>query len=211
MEPRGSVPVPDPTAATTASLQRESSALKELLLQRITAVEQGIQIAHENLVRVPTDVDKAISHLREVVEAKLDTVQEKFAGIATQFRERDTRVDQTAALAKQALDAALQAAKELVGTQSASFVASIEKSDASTEKRFDALQLTIAAVTTGVTDKIDDLKDRLTLLEGTDRGKTVAVVEKQASSTSMINVAAMLAGWAIAAAALISLFSVVHK
>ena len=186
--------VPDPSVLTTQNLLREIAGLRELMGDRIASIEKAVSVAHEDLVRVPTEVDRAIAHLREVVEQKFLTVQERFAGIATQFSERDTRVDQTAATADQALKAALQAAKELVGTQSDSFAASIEKSDAATEKRFDALQLTISVATAAANDKIDDLKERLTLLEGQDRGKSTAVGAQHAAEFSTTNMWGVVLG-----------------
>jgi hypothetical protein len=187
------------------ALQIELNELDKRFEARAAGIEKAVDVAHENLVRVPTDVDKSINHLGEVTAAKFEVVVEKFKGIDTQFVERDTRVDQTRALQKEALDAALQAAKELVGKQNDNFAASIAKSDAGTTKLIDGLLNTISQAASATSDKIDDLKQRLTLLEGTDRGKSVAVVEKQASSTSMINIVGMIAGWALAIVALITL------
>jgi t-SNARE complex subunit (syntaxin) len=187
-------PDPDPTVLTTQALLREIAGLRELLSQRVESIEKAVSVAHENLVRVPTDVDKAISHLKELLLEKFATTGVRFEGIQTQFGERDTRVDNAARESKEALGAALQAAKELVGTQSASFAVSIEKSDAATEKRFDALQLTITAVTTAVNDKIDDLKQRLTLVEGQARGNPSAVVEARAATWNSANIWGIILG-----------------
>jgi polyhydroxyalkanoate synthesis regulator phasin len=179
----GSIPVPDPSVLTTQALLREIGGLRELLSQRVESIEKAVEVAHNNLVRVPTDVDRTVGHLREVVHEKFNTVSERFDGIATQFAERDTRVEQTARAGEEALKAALQAAKELVGTQSASFSISIDKAEAATEKRFDAAN-----------DKIEDLKERLTLLEGQGRGKVDAVATRQASTFNVANVISVILG-----------------
>ncbi len=189
MEPTiGSVPVPDPTVLTTASLLREIGSLRELLLARITALENAVALAHENLVRVPTETDKAIDHLREVVFQRFDVEKQKFIGIQTQFEERDTRVEQTATAYKEALGAALQAQKEAVGKQNDNFSLSIAKSETATNKQIDQLGQLQAASAQAANEKIDDLKQRITLLEGQDRGKSTAVVAQHAATWNAANI-----------------------
>jgi hypothetical protein len=188
------IPTADPSALTTSALLREIGGLRELLMARIVAVEDAVKLAHQNLVRVPTETDKAVGHLREVIDAKLTTIEEKFIGIETQFAERDVRVDQSTKTSKEALDAALQAAKEQVGNQNESFVTSIGKSETSTAKQIDLLARTAAAEAHANSDKIDDLKERLTLLEGQDRGKSTAVVAHQAATGNAANIWGMILG-----------------
>ncbi len=82
-----------------------------------------------NITRVPTDTDKQIQHLKELVVALIEErdklVAEKFNGISTQFKERDVRVEQTARDTKVAVDAALQAAEKAVIKQNEQFGFSI--------------------------------------------------------------------------------------
>jgi hypothetical protein len=184
----------DPSHLTTQALLREIANLRELLMSRIVALEDAVKLAHEDLVRVPTETDKAINHVRGVLLGKLDVVDERFHRIATQFLERDTRVDQSARTSKEALDAALQAAKELVGMQNQSFMISIAKSEAATEKQIDLLVRNMSVGTKANDDKIDDLKQRLTLLEGQDRGKSTAVVAQHANTASAASVIGVVLG-----------------
>lgn len=197
----GITPVPDPSILTTQNLLREIAGLRELLSQRVESIEKAVSVAHENLVRVPTDTDRAIGHLGEVINEQFETVNERFktvaerfSGIATQFVERDTRVEQSATKGDQALSAALQAAKELVGNQNASFVASIAKSDAATKEQFASLVLTITTGAQATNDKIDDLKGRLTLIEGQARGVSTAVVAQHATTFNSANIWGIVLG-----------------
>lgn len=184
--PHGTTPVPDPTTLTTQQLLREVEALKELLMQRIVAIEQAVSVAHENLVRVPTDTDKAIAHVHALFVERLNTVNEKFLGMATQFAERDTRVDQTARTSKEALDAALQAAKELVGKQNDYFGTSIGKSETATNKQIDQMGQLITTMANANGAKIEDLKERIQRLEGEDRGlKTASTARVQSAQNSV--------------------------
>ena len=71
---------------------------------------------------------------------------------------------------KIAVDAALQAAKEAVAEQNRSFALATGKSETATMKQIDALGLAIQTANKGLDDKIADLKDGLTRIEGMDLG-----------------------------------------
>jgi len=215
----------DPSALTTSQLWREIAALKELFETRLSAVERGIEVAHQDVVRVPTEVQKQVGALRDLIEVKFengtqrhseiderialirnvletrldgyDTAiellqatadkfparmdekiaasagvhEEKFRSIQTQFAERDTRTDQTSRDSKVAVDAALQAAKELVAQQNTSNSLAISKSEAATTKQIDQQGLLIQTTAKSSDEKIDDIKERLTRIEGKGSGR----------------------------------------
>lgn len=96
---------------------------------------------------------REIASLKELVFLKIDSLNEvhaeKFHSIQTQFKERDTRDQQTAKDGKSAIDAAFNAAKEAVS-----------KSETTTVKQIDQFD-----------GKINDVKDRLTRIEGASVGK----------------------------------------
>jgi len=160
----------DPTPLTTQQLWREIGALKELIMSRLEAMDTAIVVAHEDLVRVPTDVQKQVGNLKDLHDEKFSGIiqefsnrdalyAEKFASIQVQFKERDTRAEQTTKDGKTAVDAALQAAKEAVG-----------KSETATVKQIDQQAALIGTATRALDDKITDTKDRLTRLEGKGEG-----------------------------------------
>jgi hypothetical protein len=155
--------VTDPSSLTTQQLWREIAALKELVFIRLEGIEKAIKVAHDDLVRVPTDVMKQVGNLRDLHE-------EKFASVQKQFQERDERVKQNAQDTKVAVDAALQAAKELVALQNISLAQSSAKQEASFSKQIDAQGLLIQTTAKASDDKIDDLKDRMTRIEGRGEG-----------------------------------------
>jgi hypothetical protein len=153
----------DPSALSTQQLWREIAALKELVFTRLEAIEKAIKVSHDDLTRVPTDVQKQVGNLKELHE-------EKFASVQKQFEERDERVKQNAQDTKVAVDAALQAAKELVALQNISLAQSSAKQEASFSKQIDAQGLLIQTTEKATDDKIDDLKDRMTRIEGRGEG-----------------------------------------
>jgi len=161
----------DPTQLTTSQLQREIEHVKEIYDGEIGGIKASIKLAHEDLVRVPTDVQKQVGNLREIHE-------EKFHSIEKQFRERDVRSEQQATSTKTAIDAALASQDKSATKQEASFT-----------KQIDGLQT-----------QLQDLKDRVTTVEGIDRGK------QNQSQSSGVTMSRMIAGAAVLIA-LISLLS----
>lgn len=163
----GLVPVPDPTSLTTQALLREIAALKEL-------VEVMIK-ASENLVDQKIVQSIAVSN-------------EKFAAVAAQFEERDTRTDQRAGDTKLAVDAAFAAAKEATGEIKTSFT-----------KQIDAMTLVVNTETNNIKGNLGDLKERVVAIESRT-GTAVQVHrdtrEDQRNSLSIISIVISLAALA---------------
>jgi hypothetical protein len=170
-DPKSTVPVPDPTLLTTAQLDRAVSYLEAKFGARLDAMDKAQELLHEDFVRVPTEMDKQASHLKDVIESELRgfvaVSDEKFASVDRQFSERDTRTEQAAIATKIAVDAALQAQKEAAGAQNESNAAAITKSEAATVKQIDGIMALLNSNVTATNDKIADLKGRLDRGEGT--------------------------------------------
>jgi hypothetical protein len=151
-------PIPDPTTLTTQQLLREILAVRELFETRLDGMDKAVALLQATLNKSPSIAEMYAKH------------EQMFDNIQTQFQERDTRTDQTAKDNKVAVDAALQAAKEAVGEQNKSSQLAIAKSESATTKQIDAIGELIANGQKGLDDKIDDMKTRLTLIEGRTRG-----------------------------------------
>lgn len=186
------VPIPDPSILTTKQLEREIAQLRELLEGKLTigvtnneatkkiietrleGMDKAIKLVQDGADKLPFRIDEKIQSLKDVQLEKLDaltnTHSEKFSSIQTQFRERDVRTEQSSKDSKVAVDAALQAAKEAVGEQNKSSALAIAKSEASTTKQIDQITVLIANMTKAFDDKIGDVKDRLTRIEGESSG-----------------------------------------
>lgn len=187
-------PVPDPTVLTTAALTREISSLEKVLSTRLDGMDRAIVVFNESITRVPTDTDKQIAHLKELVIQMFKLAEERFLGIQTQFRERDVRVDQTAQYTKDAVDAALSAQKEQYSQQNVSFAQSIAKSEAATAKQIDAQGQLLGSSSGALNDKIEAVKERLTRIEGEGRGERAAVVTQQTSNMNTLSVVGLIIG-----------------
>jgi len=161
-------PVPDPTLLTTQQLTREIGALREIIETRLDGNDKAYEILHQIIHTLPSQVDEKIDALKEVHE-------EKFRSIQGQFTERDVRTDQTSRDSKLAVDAALQAAKEAVA-----------KSETATVKQIDQQGELISSNTDSLNDKIDDIKQRLTILEGRGEGANENRSRHQAAGSYLI-------------------------
>jgi cation transport regulator ChaB len=167
-------PVPDPTALTTQQLRREILSLRELLEVRIDGDLNLLRRALQSIDDLPAAIDLRVDHLKELHD-------EKFKSVQVQFAERDTRTEQNSRDSKVAVDAALQAAKEAVEKQDRSNGLAIAKSEAATVKLLDQLGDNLKTTASGFDSKINDLKDRLTLIEGRAVGQSAAAQTQQAT------------------------------
>jgi hypothetical protein len=164
----------DPTALTTEMILRELSSLEKRISVRLDGVEKANETFQDNLTRVPTEVDKAMHGLRDLHASELaglrDLLLEKFRGIGTQISERDAQGERTARDNKVAIDAALSAQKEAVNEQNKSNALANTKMEASFTKQIDQLGDLVRSMTNGLSDKIDDMKARVTIIESHSKG-----------------------------------------
>jgi cation transport regulator ChaB len=146
-------PVPDPTILTTQQLHREILGLREILEARLIGMDKA-------LILLQAAVDRSPSIAEIYSEFK-----EKFNSVQTQFKERDTRSEQSSKDSKVAVDAALQAAKEAVNEQNKSNTTAIGKSEAATTKQIDQIMELIRTMVSSFDSKISDLKERINLVQ----------------------------------------------
>ena len=154
--------IADPTLLTTQALMREVNGLKELIAIRIEALDRAITLLQEDFKCGP-----AVSVIEERVNSLVKLTDEKFISLQAQFHERDNRREQTS----HAVEAALQAAKEAVSEFNKSGAQAIAKSEASTIKQIDQIAILLQNINKASDDKISDVKDRLTMIEGRSGGQ----------------------------------------
>ena len=170
----GWVPVPDPTALTTAQLRRELATLRELveaqistastaLTARLNAMDEANELRLDAMREVPATIREQIDHLKDLHD-------ERFSSVALQFTERDIRTEQAARASKEALDAALLAAKELVAQQNEANATAADKAEQSTIKQIDQIGIRIDTMQKALDDRLTELKERIDRGEGGDQG-----------------------------------------
>lgn len=144
--------------------ERDLAALKDLIETRLEAMDRAQALFQENLVRVPTETQRAVGTLQSLMD-------EKFRSVEMQLSLRDKSVAETAALNATALSAALAASKEAVSEQNKSFSLSINKSELATTKLLDAQAEAMRTLGSVMADKLNDLKITQSLVAGGTAGK----------------------------------------
>ena len=209
----GWTPIPDPTALTNTlvekardDIRREIDFVRQILSQRLDAMDTATQLMQDWRETLPKRLDEALVAYRRVMEERFNVVNEhfkvigeKFAGIATQFEERDVRSSTNAVATKTAVDAAFQAQRDMVAAQNTNIAQALARIEATSQKQIEQLVTLLQTTTSGTNDKVDDLKQRLTLIEGRTAGITAAGTTQtsaqqtaQGASNNMIAVVAIV-------------------
>ncbi len=153
-----STPRPDPTVLTTQQLFREIASVRDILETRQDGTDRAIGLLEAAFDRLPAVITAAVHVLQELHE-------EKFRSIEIQFKERDTRAEQTSRDSKVAVDAALSAQVKAVDAQNIANDRAIAKSEAGFTKQIDQIGTLIQATGKATDEKIDDVKERLNAME----------------------------------------------
>ena len=145
------LPVPDPTALTTAALHREVATLRDAFAERMDEADR----AAVGLNRERTEQFAALKELMgERIDGLSRLVEEKFASAERQRLEQKNDT-------KAAVDAALTAQKEAVREQTIASDKAISKSELATGKQLEQQQQTSSEAVGGLRRSIDDLKERI--------------------------------------------------
>ena len=190
---RGDIrPVPDPTALTNALVNSAVGNLEARILVRLDGMERATELRLGEMHKIPADIDREIVHLRSFIEQKFKGVEIKFDGIALQFAERDIRVDTGARSSKEALDAALLAAKELVGATNLANAEAATKAETSFLKSLDQITTLIKSTADATDARIADLKERIDRGEGGNAGAATYRAEQRLDYGTLISVIAVI-------------------
>lgn len=173
--------VSDPSALTTQQLLRVVSSLDAVFTERLEgvrvrldAMDKAYTLFHEDLVRVPTQTDRAVAQLKELHEKmfteKFATIEEKLISLQIRLEERDERVKQAALDTKIGVDAALAAQEKSVSKQNEANAMATAKSEEQFTRQIEQLRLLQDTTTRAMSEKIDDVKDLVLRGEGRHTG-----------------------------------------
>lgn len=156
-------------------IQKDMEALREILEARLNGMEKANGLVHENAVKVPSEVDDKVRHLRELNESQ-------FTAIHHLLRERDTRFTADKQASEQAISAAFQAAEKAAIAQNVANTSAIGKSEVQMREQITALQGQIRSSVEATNDKIANLTGRL------DRGEAALAGSANFRSEQRLNV-----------------------
>lgn len=126
-----------------------------ILVQRMDDADKATEVLSETINRTPTEIQKEVAHVKELLSTKLDIAEAKIIGY------RDIQVARTAEVdkhfehldkvrsedkreARALVDLALSAQKEASSVALTSANTAIEKAAQATDKRYDALDKAVA-------------------------------------------------------------------
>ena len=149
----GSRPIPDPTELTDRSIGRLRAELTSYVDgqlavrdERLAGIDEATKLRLSATEGFPGQIVTAVAALEKLMDEKFDAAER-------------LRVEQKKDT-KDAVDAALNAAKEAVKEQTGSSEKSITKSELATGAQIKQLQDTFATAIEGLRRSFDDLKDR---------------------------------------------------
>jgi hypothetical protein len=137
--------------------------------ERMIAHQAALQ--EEKLESIAAKLDEKFASIGSKFDDRNVWLHEKFDGLNKQFQERDVRTDQATRAAKDALDAALKAASELVTQQNTANVAAAAKSETSFTKQIDQIATIISTLEKALDSRITELKERIDRGEGDSRNE----------------------------------------
>jgi hypothetical protein len=211
----GWIPDPDPSVITTevinavkADFRRELAGLRELIEARIVMTEgiagRSSEALHIEINRRLEALDVRNAAIREEITSEIHHLEllqdERFKAIAERFTERDFRSDQDKRTSKEALDAALLAAKESVLQQNDANTTAAAKSETSFTNQIDQIGVLMATLEKALTDRITELKERIDRGEGGASGSRQTGADIRANIAIAVSVLAIIASVVIYAA-----------
>jgi hypothetical protein len=199
---------PDPTVLTTEALDRRERALHEyvdgqigIIQERLRGIDTATQVLNETVNRVPTDMQKEVTHVRQITD-------EKFESVSIQFRERDTRQEREARDNKVAVDAAFAAQKEAAAKQDEANAKAINKSELATAETINKLAELFKTTTDALRRDLDDIK----LAVGDIQARRLGVADSRTSQRSDSQIAIGVFGLILTAVIIgVALYAALHK
>ena len=171
-------PNPDPTTASNEAISRSARSERDFTLgqvavlkQRLDGMDEAAKVLSSTINRVPTEVQREVGHLREIILEKFASVESQFVTVESQRLEQKSD-------AKTGLDAALSAQKEAAAEQNKSGTLAITKSENGTVENIKKLEDLFTTKTEALSDKIDDTRART---EG-----LVSISEYQTAHTALV-------------------------
>jgi len=150
--------------------------LKERMADQASAYGEAIRLLQARIDRQPQP-----EMVMAAVQALSAVSDERFIGIALRFTENKT-----------AVDAALSAAKESNEKQNISNTLAISKSEAAMTERVKQMESTAAANTKAQEDRMNDLKERITIMESLTRGQLMNKTDNRSETMVMVSVMGLI-------------------
>jgi hypothetical protein len=149
-------------------------SVRELMQQRLSDLDKAIKLAADDLakmsVRTETERERLVDESTLRLGAEREFIMAQVEIVRAVMAEKFTAVDGRFEESKVAVDAAFAAAKEAVAEQNKANSQAITKSETATKEQLASLSRVTDAGIAGLSDKITDARDRITVIESLTRG-----------------------------------------
>ncbi len=163
--------------AAINSLRAEFAIRLAAVDTRFEAMDRAVQLQHDDYVRVPTLLDRAVNDLKTLISERFDTTAahlrahvdvtaEKFVGIENHFRLRADLGTQRDESQKTAIATALSAQKETTITTTEMIVSAMAKMETNFTRQIEQGQTLVNEVKRNTDERINDIKSRMDRGEG---------------------------------------------
>jgi hypothetical protein len=184
-------PNPDPTVATNDAVERAVKSERDYVIgeisrleERLRGIDEATKLRLEMLPGITVEIDEKVKNLKELSEKEFDHIKEKFATA------ENLRVEQKED-SKTNLDAALAAQKEAASEQNKSNTTAINKSEEQQQESIKKLEDLFTTKTQALSDKFDDLKQRVDRNEANIQGGLQTRQEGRANTNIITQVLAV--------------------
>jgi hypothetical protein len=156
-------------------------------------MDKALVLFREEAIRIHIEMDRRILPVRELVAERFSSVELQFEGIEKRFYERDIRVNQNTEYNKTAIATALASQKEIAADHITALSAAINKSEQHTTNQLEQQRTVLISVEKTLSEKINDVSDRMNRWEGVGSGKGQISAPLWAMAASVLT-ALMIAG-----------------
>ena len=185
----------DPTALTTAALDREVAHLAELMEIKWAGIEKNADRRIAAIDNIPNMIAAAISHIPGLIKEEIGHLkelhQEKFNSVGTQFTALAVQNNMLSETNQKALDAALLSAAALNNQQNAGNVLAASVASDATTKQIDVIGTRIESSANNTGERINSLKEQIDRAGGVGLGAKETRTERGSVDSHRVAFAAM--------------------
>lgn len=148
------------------SIQKWIEASHAKIDVRLDAMDKATNLLHQDFVRVPTDMDRSIKHLHDLVQSQMNAIKEGMATLYRQWEQRQEVLNERFADRDRNIAIIFSERDKRAEALMRAQLDAITKMENNFTKLIEQGAETGAAGIKGVTDSLNDVKSRLDRGEG---------------------------------------------
>lgn len=172
-------PVTKSSLLTLEVVDKSIGWLERYIVSRLNSMQKATELLQARADKVPSEVDLKVGGLKELHAFRFEAVDREFASL-------DKRIAENSINSKEAISAALMAAKEAVKEQNISNKEASYKMEGGFSKQIGDLSSLFKSTTDSLLAQIADVKERISAMENRGLGQTSAQSTQQTTSNFLL-------------------------